>query len=184
MTGMPSAKDLPYRLPTTTNEQLRELAKILDVPFAMVEPTGEQGLAAMSMTIMYRHLDRRQRYDAMQVIHSMENKELVNRLQTKAVDTALVNKRWGIWSMSNEELTEDQEFHELFQQVGALIGVTFSASSLKDFVREVGRNRRVTKGGLATVVIWLSFASSHSRLGKLNAELDRRSELRGSPFHQ
>lgn len=181
---MPATKDLPYRLPTTTTEQLRELAKILDLPFAMVEPTGEKGLAAMSVTIMYRHLDRRQRYDAMQVIHSLDNKDLVNRLQTKAVDTALVNKRWGVWSMTNEELLEDQEFHELFQEIGALIGVTFSASSLKDFVREVGRNRRITKGGMATIVIWLSFASSYSRLNKLEAELDRRSELRDSPFYQ
>lgn len=184
MTGMPTTKDLPYRLPTTTTEKLRELAKILDLPFTMVEPTGEQGLAAMSMAIMYRHLDRRQRYDAMQVIHSLDNKDLVNKLQTKAIDTALVNKRWGVWSMTNEELLEDQEFHELFQEVGALIGVTFSASSLKDFVQEVGRNRRITKGGMATIVIWISFASSYSRLNKIEAELDRRSELRGSPFHQ
>ena len=93
------------------DRKLRELAKILDLPFTMVEPTGEQGLAAMSMAIMYRHLDRRQRYDAMQVIHSLDNKDLVNKLQTKAIDTALVNKRWGVWSMTNEELLEDQEFH-------------------------------------------------------------------------
>lgn len=184
MSEMPSTSDLPYRLPTTTTEQLRELAKILDLPFAMVETTGERGLAAMSLTIMYRHLDRRQRYDAMRVIYSLDNKDLVSRLQRKAVDTALVNKRWGVWSMTNEELLEDQAFHDLFQQVGALVGVTFSASSLKDFVREVGRNRRITKGGMATVVIWLSFASSYSRLNKLNAELDRRSELRSSPLHQ
>lgn len=184
MTGMPSAKDLPYHLPTTTSDQLRELAKILDVPFDMVEPTGEQGLAAMCATIMYRHLDRRQRYDAMQVIHSLDNKDLVNRLQMKAVDTTFVNKRWGVWSMTNEELSEDQDFHELFQDIGAVLGVTFSASSLRDFVQELRRNRRVSKGGMATIVIWLSFASSYSRLNKLEAELDRRTELRGSPLYQ
>lgn len=138
----------------------------------------------MTAAIMYRHLDRRERYEAMQVIHSLDNKDLVNKIQTKAVDTTLVNKRWGVWSMSNEELMEDQDFHKLFQNVGALVGVTFSASSFKDFVKEARRNQRVTKGGMATIVIWLSFASSSSRLSKLEAELERRTERRSSPLHQ
>lgn len=184
MAGMPSSEDLPYHLPTTTSDQLRELAKILDVPFDLVKSTGEQGLAAMCATIMYRHLDRRQRYEAMEVIRSLDSKDLVNRLQTKAIDTTFVNKRWGVWSMTNEELLEDQDFHELFQDIGAVAGVTFSATNLKDFLQELRRNRRVTKGGMATIVIWLSFASSYSRLNKLEAELDRRTQLRGSPFHQ
>lgn len=37
MTGLPNRDDLPYHLPNTTRDQLRELGKILDLPFNLVE---------------------------------------------------------------------------------------------------------------------------------------------------
>lgn len=86
--------------------------------------------------------------------------------------------------MTNEELIEDRDFHELFQKTGALVGVSFSASNFKDFVKEARKNGRVSNGGMATIVIWLSFASSSSQLSKLEAELERRTELRSYPLHQ
>lgn len=104
MSTMPEVSDLPYYLPTDTQGQLRVLAKLLDLPPATVEQSGEAGVEAMTATILYRHLDRRQRIKAMEKIKSLPDRALVSKLVRITLDTAFVNPQWGLWSLTNEEL--------------------------------------------------------------------------------
>lgn len=182
MTALPAVDDLPYYLPRDTDGQLKALAGILEIPYPLVENTGETGLQAMTVTIMFRHLEKRERDAALRVIDQLENRQLIGLLRTKAIDTAYVNKRWGVWSMTNEELENDKSFHDLVVTVAGILGVSFSASSAKDVAKETIRQRRLTKGGVVTIVVWVAVISSVSSSWKLGDELERRSQQKTSPY--
>ncbi len=109
MTDLPQIDDLPYYLPRDIDGQLKALATILEIPYPLVEKTGETGLEAMTLTILFRHLDKRERDAALRAIHRLDDRQLIGILRRKATDTAFVNKRWGVWSMTNEELENDKE---------------------------------------------------------------------------
>lgn len=50
-------EDLPYKLPQSTDAQLRALAKILDIPHQLVRDSGQLEIDAISGVILHRHLN-------------------------------------------------------------------------------------------------------------------------------
>lgn len=183
MTDLPTINDLPYFLPRDIDDQLKALASILEIPYPLVENTGETGLEAMTLTILFRHLEKRERDAALRAIHGLEDRQLIGLLRRKATETAFVNERWGVWSMTNEELENDKAFHDMLVTIGGVLGFTFSATGGKDLAKQVVRERRLPKRGMATIVIWVSLLSSHNSSVKLGEELERRTQRKSSAYY-
>ena len=184
MRPMPEVSDLPYHLPTDTLGQLRVLAKLLGVPPYIAEQSGEAGVEAMTATILYRHLDHRQRIQAMEKIKSLPDRALVSKLVKVTLDTTFVNPQWGLWSLTNEELAEDIRFHEAIARVGAITGATLSFSSGKDVLSEILRNDRLGPKGITLLVIGVAFAGNETAKNASMEELQRRSQVKSSPYYQ
>ncbi len=183
MASLPTVTDLPYHLPAETRGQLIELSKILRIPSHLVENGDGQVLEAMVSTILYRHMDQRQRMTAMSRIKSLPSRELQGKLVTRALDTAFVNPQWGLWSLSNDELVRDEAFHDAVDTFGGFMGITFSISGGKDVVKELLEKRKLTKGGVAMIIIWVAFSGNRSSLKSVHQEQDRRTHMKQSSYH-
>ena len=85
---------LPYQLPKTTQQKVMHLSKITSIPLSLLKGTGEPEIEAISAMILYRHMDRIQRIDAMSSIGSLRNRELMGHILTKTLDTTFVNPQW------------------------------------------------------------------------------------------
>lgn len=58
MASVANVSDLPYHLPTDTIGQAKALASILEVSPEDAVRSGQDGVQAMTATILYRHMDR------------------------------------------------------------------------------------------------------------------------------
>jgi len=105
-----SINNLPYILPSNRKEQLRVLSQIVGIPISFVENGGEKEVNALCGAILYRHLDRHQRIEALSLIRDLSNKPLLGKLVTVAIEPTYVNINWGIWSFTREELLSDKIF--------------------------------------------------------------------------
>lgn len=181
--AMPGASDLPYYLPKDEKSQLKALARILGIPSAMAEQAGTHGIEAMTGTILYRHLDRRQRMAAMERIKSLPDREFASKLVRLTLETTFVNPQWGLWSLTNEELEKDIRFHRAVGRVGAITGATLSISSGKDIVNGLLRNGRLSPQGIALLVIGVAFMGNDTELDSALQERERRSQVKTSPYH-
>ncbi|MBN7819782.1 hypothetical protein [Bowmanella yangjiangensis] len=140
---MPSvtAAQLPYKLPATPKQQLQYLAAVVDIPYSLLENGGDAEIQALCYAILYRHLDRYQKIEAMEHIRKL-NGPLLTRVMNVALHPTYVNKKWGVWSMTTEELFADKKFHERFAKFASLIGVGASVTSVSDFIRELKKKRQ------------------------------------------
>lgn len=173
---------LPYQLPTSSEGQITYLANVLELPSHLVVGKGQVVKEAMAAVIMYRHLDRHQKYEALQLIHSIPDRRLLGKLVEKISDT-LVNPQWGIWSLDNSELLKDQKFHDAINTYAGWLGASVSAASAKDFGVQVWNKRKVSRGGWVSLVIWGSVLFNLQELNKVNAEILRRSVLQTSELY-
>lgn len=173
---------LPYQLPTSSDSQIAYLANILGLDRHLVVGKGQKEKEAMTAVIMYRHLDRHQKYQAMELIHSIVDRRLVGRLVEKIGDTH-VNPQWGIWSLDNDELLSDQKFHETINTYATWLGLTASAMGAKDILQEVWKKRKLSRGGWVNVVVWGALLFNAQELNKANAEVLRRSSIKSSELY-
>ena len=183
MPRLPTTSDLPYHLPKNSEGQLRELAKILDIAPQVAMSSGEKGLEAMCAAMMYRHLDRNQRMEAMRVLRSVTNPSLQQKLVTLALDTTFLNPQWGMWSLTNEELEEDETFHLAIDNIGSVLGITLSVAGIKDLTKELWTQKKFTRGHKAMVVIWLVFAANKAGLSAVQREKAKRTQMKSSVYH-
>ncbi|WKE66431.1 hypothetical protein PVT67_04035 [Gallaecimonas kandeliae] len=183
MPSLPKIADLPYHLPTDAKGQLRELAKIISIPQPVIESSGPEAIDAICATILYRHLGQAQRQEAMALIRALPNRQLTGILITRALDTTFVNPQWGMWSLTNKELLEEEAFHSTIDDYASYLGISVSALGAKDFLQTLWKQRKVTRGGIATLVIWVAIAANKSHLNEIREEKDRRSQLKGSSFY-
>ncbi len=65
----------------------------------------------MSGVILYRHLNRNQKTEAMSLIRQIgkKNKPLEGQLVNLILNTS-INPQWGVWSLNNDELLNDHNF--------------------------------------------------------------------------
>ncbi|WP_036799448.1 hypothetical protein [Photobacterium marinum] len=143
-------KDLPYRLPKTTQEQLTKLAQITSIPKNLLVGAGEKEVEAICYMILYRHLNQHQRGDGMKAIRSVKKRALVGELINRTLDTTFVNPQWGIWSLTNDELKADIKSHSQLNTMASMLGLGASATSIKDIVKKPPKKRKsaVTTGSL------------------------------------
>jgi len=177
-------KYLPYNLPQSKFEQLRVLAKIINLQPSLIKAAGDEELEAISGVILHRHLDRFQKVEVWKLIRKIgkRNRPLEGKL-TDLILNAKVNPQWGIWSLSNEELLADQQFHDAINSYASWIGITASAQGMKDIIYLIIKNKKISKGGIVTFVLWGSLLFNLSELHKVNTELDNRSTLNKSPLY-
>ena len=175
---------LPYVLPKNLPEQLRLLAKITNIPYSFVKDGGQLELEAMSAVIIYRHLNRIQKTESMSLIRHVgkKNKPLEGKLVNLILNLS-VNPQWGIWSLSNEELLNDYKFHNTINDYAGFIGLTASAAGAKTIIQKVWQTKKMTKGGIATLVLWGALYFNNSELRKANKEIANRSQLNSSPVY-
>jgi hypothetical protein len=173
---------LPYQLPTSSDEQIIYLANILELPTHLVASKGQIVKEAMAAVIMYRHLDRYQKYEALQLIHSVPDRRLLGKLVEKITDTQ-VNPQWGVWSLSNNELLQDKKFHDTINTYASWLGLTVSAMGAKDILQEIWKKRRMSRGGWVNVIVWGSLLFNAQELNKVNAEILHRSSIKSSELY-
>lgn len=173
---------LPYQLPTSSESQIAYLANILELEKHLVIGKGQKEKEAMAAVIMYRHLDRQQKSQALQLIHSITDRKLIGKLVEKISDTQ-VNPQWGVWSLSNNELLQDKKFHDTVNTYASWLGLTVSAMGAKEILQEIWTKRRMSRGGWVNVVVWGSLLFNTQELNKVNAEVLRRSSIKSSELY-
>lgn len=171
-----------YGLPESTQEQANLLAEIMGLPSELLEDASQEDVEAMAAAILYRHLDRNDRMDAMEVIRSVDSEELQGKLIEKLLDATFVNPQWGIWSLTNQELKSDQKVHQTIADIAAFVGLSASALGFKDIIREAWEDKKLGKGGIAMLAIYGVMAFNNMELNKTNTELERRSTLKSTTF--
>lgn len=176
-------KDLPYTFPKTTEGQLALLADVLDIPQHMVKGAGEPEIDAMVGTVLYRHLDRHQKIFAMRSIRELANRPLMGQLVTKATTPTLVNPKWGMWSLNNDELLAFQQSMQEFDDFASKAGVGASALSGMDLLKDFQKSKTLNRKHVVTLVIWGVVYANKSSLDKANQEVQRRSVINKSTFH-
>lgn len=80
-------------------------------------------------------------------------------------------------------MLSDQSFHDHINHYASWIGLTASAVGAKDIVQKTWKNKKMSKGGLVTLVIWGSLLFNNSELNKANVEIANRSQLKSSSFY-
>lgn len=183
MPKMPSISDLPQHLPRDTKGQLRELGKIVGIPQPLLENAGQETIDTICATILYRHLSPAQRQEAMAMINALPNRQLTGLLITRALDTTFVNPEWGMWSMTNDELAAAEAFYSAIDDYASYVGISASALGAKDLASTVWRQRKLTRGGIVTLVIWGAIAANKAQLSKIRQEEARRSVTKSSPYY-
>ncbi len=174
---------LPYHLPKTLKSQLQYLARITSLPINLIDNAGQAELEAISVMILYRHLSRQQRIEAMQTIRSVENRALMGSIITKALDTTFVNPQWGIWSLSTEELLEDIKFHASIDSVVGYIGVGASVLGGKDLIKNIWSQKRMGRQHWIMLVIWGCIYMNKQELIKAQQEQSHRTTTKSSRFY-
>lgn len=183
MTYNNDVASLPYNLPNTEQEQLEYLADIVKIPKGLIKNGSQSDINAICATILYRHLDRNQKMDAMAIIKGLKNQSLGTKLVDKVLHTNYINPQWGIWSLTNEELLEDQALHSIIDTYASVIGLGMSALSTKDLVKKLWNQRKFTRGGLVTIVLWGTLIFNKAELHKANKEVLNRSKLKSSKYY-
>ncbi|MDP2576048.1 hypothetical protein Q8W40_28015 [Vibrio penaeicida] len=176
-------ENLPYTLPKNTKEQLKILSKITSIPSNLLVNAGELEVEAISSMVLYRHMNRLQRIEAMRLIRSVPNRALMGKIISKTLDTTYVNPQWGIWSLSNDELKKDIAIHSTIDSFAGYVGVGASVLSGKDLVKDLWSLKRMGKKHWVTIVIWGCIYFNKNELNKARNELDNRTTLQSSGMY-
>jgi RHS repeat-associated protein len=172
-----------YSLTGSIQEQANSLAEITGLSSELVENATQNDLDAISGAVLYRHLDKNQRGEALSIIRSVENKKLEGKLVSSLLDTAFVNPQWGAWSLTNSELIADQAFHQTVEDYASVIGLSASGASAYEQYKRIRNTGKLGRNGVAIVTVWGAILFNKSELNKANQEIKNRSTLNESSFH-
>jgi RHS repeat-associated protein len=173
-----------YSLSGSIQEQANRLAEITGLSSELVENASQNDLDAISGAVLYRHLDKNQRGEALSIIRSVENKKLEGKLVSSLLDTAFVNPQWGPWSLTNSELIADQAFHQTVDDYASIIGLSASGAGVYDQYKRIITTGKLGRSGVAVVTVWGAILFNKSELNKVNQEIKNRSTLNESSFHE
>jgi hypothetical protein len=174
------SNSVPYTLPRKPKSQLQFLAKVTSIPRNLLTNAGTPEIEALSAMILYRHLNRQQRIEAMTMIRAVQNKALMGTLISKTLDTTFVNPQWGVWSLNTQELQSDIEFHSSIDSVAGYVGVGASALGGKDFIKNIWSQKRMGKQHWIMLVIWGCVYINKKELKKAQTELNNRTTINTS----
>ncbi len=177
------ASALPYNIHSfSLIMKLSMLARLIGISPRLLNGAGGIELDALAGVILYRHLSRMQRIEVLKRVRDLKNPILADRLRGK-VAMVLVQPQWGIWSLSNNELLEDQRLHAMIDEYASILGVSVSVFGARTLFSDVWKHQKIKKGGLATLVIWGAIYFNKTELNKANREISRRSKLNTSPHY-
>lgn len=172
---------LPYNLPKNQMEALRVLAKTLGIAEHKLQGDNNRIAASMTGTILYRHLDRNDRYSVMQMINSLGSGQLKSELITKCLD-AIIKPQWAEWSMTNEELQSAVDFHNDINRISSVIGGNPGAYGIGGAAWSIIKQGAST-GNIAVLAASIALIGIHefsySETQKYSAELERRKTIKG-----
>lgn len=173
---------LPYKLPKTIPDKVKLLADITKVNSKYLGKKDEAELLALSYMVMYRHLGHLEKQTALKHVRSLENKQLMNIVLTKLLDTTFVNPSWGMWSRSNSELNAVITKSEIVLYVGGAFGFTAGLSSGLDGLKTLARATTVKAAiqSLGTLAIILLLSQSQHELNSAKEELSNRTTINTS----
>lgn len=183
MSISPTLNDLPYDFPQKPQDQLNTLADILGIPRHKVKDGGDSEIDAMIGVILYRHLDPVQRQIAMRDIRAVGSRSLMGDLIDKALQTTFVNKNWGLWSLTNSELSEYKETRETISKYASAIGIGATALDSKSLINDIFKNKKMNRKHVAVLVIWAAVYVNSSQLSNANVEWQRRHSMNPSTYH-
>ena len=178
-----SLNDLPYDFPQKPQDQLNTLADILGIPRHKVKNGGSTEIDAMIGTILYRHLDVAQRQTAMTDIRAVASRSLMGDLIDRALQTTFVNKSWGLWSLTNNELNEYKETRETISKYASLIGIGATALDSKNLINDIFKNKKMNRKHVVILVIWAAVYVNSNQLNNANIEWQRRHSINSSTYH-
>lgn len=175
------SKKLPYNLPTNQVDAIRVLANTLGIVEHKLQGDNNRIPASMTGTILYRHLDRQDRYSVMQMINSLGNGQLKSELIAKCLD-AMINPQWAEWSMTNEELQSAVDFHNQVNRMSSVVGGNPGAYGIGGAAWSIIKQGAST-GNIAVLAASIALIGIHefsySETKKYSAELERRKTIKG-----
>ena len=174
---------LPYQLPKSAMQKILHLSKITSIPMNLLQGAGDAEIEAIAAMILYRHMDRLQRIEAMSVIRSVKNRALMGHILDKTLDTTFVNPQWGILSLSNKELLEDINFHTVIDSFAGYVGIGGSIIGGKDMIKDIWTLKKMGKKHWTLIVIWGSVIFNKKELNKAQAELGNRQTINKSGLY-
>lgn len=176
-------KNLPYNIENNKMSQLAFLSDLVGIKKELISNAGQTEVDAICATILYRHLSQVQRNYAMQIIRSVQNRALQGKLLDNVLFTTFVNPQWGIWSLTNKELSSDQQFHNFIDSYASYIGLSASGLGLKELYDNAKKSKKMSRGGIVMLVIWGAVAFNKSELNKVNEEISNRQLQITTGFH-
>lgn len=175
------SKELPYKLPTNQIEALRVLANVLGIAEHKLQGDNNKIAASMTGTILYRNLDRQDRYSVMEMINSLGFGQLKSELIAKCLD-AIVKTQWAEWSMTNEELQSAVNFHNDINRISSVIGGNPGAYGVGGAAWSIIK-QGASSGNIAVFAASIALIGIHefsySETQKYSAELERRKTIEG-----
>lgn len=190
MQSIISVKNLPYNIENSVQDQIVFLSGLLGLSKALFRNAGQREVDAMCATILYRHLSRAQRNEAMQIIRSVPNRQLQGKLVDCVLFTTFINPQWGIWSLTNKELAADKDVHSFIDNYANYLGISASAIGMKDLItqaKEILKSEKSNKsvwGIVAMFVVWGAVAFNKIELEKVNNEISNRTIQLTTGLHQ
>src|SRR5690606_35536652 len=144
-----------------------------------------EDIEAMAATILYRHLDRSQQMEVMELIHSLRNPVLVDQLIRRVVDTT-VQPRWGMVPYERRAAGRP-EISRMVDDIASKIGIGPTAISGRELAKGVWRRRSFgAKSGallVGTLALWGTVYGNKLELNRTNKEIQQRTEMRSSPLY-
>ena len=180
---------LPYVLPKNNKDVVQRLAIILSIDPKRIPSHDQKIIEILSGIILYRHLERLQKIQVMTQVRSLEPR-LQSILVTKITDV-IVQPKWGLWSLTNEELLDKKEFHEGIATIANALGIAASVSGLNDIMKMVAEGltkrqslKTMAKRALPYFIIWGAVQVNANELARMQREIDARTPaMLTSPLH-
>jgi hypothetical protein len=193
---LPKVIDLPIhadKLPTTTKGIVEELARIMNIDLHHDTKRDEYTMVVLSGIMLFRHLDRYERQTILEMIQNEDHIAAIDwwEMIDRCTDV-LVQPYWGLWSLTNEELTIMLNDQELKSKFFMMLGVSVSASSIWEYLKKAFSNVDSGKAPLTGMRVNLAIFVSivvlayinEDQLKQTKTEIDRRTpNMKKSKYH-
>ena len=139
--------------------------EILSVPSSCLrEPTRED------VKLMDPHVDRFGKSKILLMYQNSPNKRLADFLRGEAVTVTLVNKNWGLWSLSTDELNNKLKEHAVVTKLLGLAGMKTAQDLIKDF-------KSLKNSKPYAILLSVILTANESMKGDTACELKRRQRV-------
>lgn len=136
---------LPYEMPKSLKGQIKFISSLIKLPESIFSST-QRGLVVSEQSIVeilvgvvtYHMLDRHQQRDVLVKIRDNFSSRPAYSLLLSKITDPMVNKYWGLWSVSSDDL---KEMHHFRSDVGDVLGYLgmggLSITSASDLYKKV-----------------------------------------------